>query len=497
MPTELKLKAVREARLVGLGVVVALVAIGLIGLVEKGPVVPAIPSGSSPLSPLSYGTLSFYEASRSRYEAIVLLDPEEILRVRSSRCVYVVISPSKPIERDYALKLLELTRGSCSSIAVLVADEESTSNRLLEQLNSSIRVLGNRVGVVVGDRPLYYPEATVVLGRETYRIVLDMASEVVGGRASGYVAGPVVVTPSRSYGSGELAEVRSSVSIASEEVVGGVHVYVLGDGSVFVNQVLNSNVSAYRKFAEDVLDYLCGGVSDCLVVFDARHYESADPLVSLRRAASGDYPTAELRDLLYTSIALAMALAHPAFWLPPLYKVVSDLVFTYIYSPIFYAFLPVLAFFVSRLLFREEGSARDRPMEEQQERDIFIATELRKSVLSGAVKLGSEDFANLYDMVNLVTAAAVGVKLSDELFPKILSRYVGEKKAFEYWKKMNRLYRKAVHRTLWPPVVAWKRSIVKALDESEEILNALGESLLASAGLERLVTYGGSRGVSS
>ncbi|MCX8209398.1 MAG: hypothetical protein N3G79_07145, partial [Sulfolobales archaeon] len=76
-------------------------------------------------------------------------------------------------------------------------------------------------------------------------------------------------------------------------------------------------------------------------------------------------------------------------------------------------------------------------------------------------------------------------------------RYVGESRAFRYWKKMNKLYRRAAHRTLWPPVVLWRRSIVKALDESEEILNALGESLLASVGLERLVLFGGSHGVSS
>ncbi|MCX8209390.1 MAG: hypothetical protein N3G79_07105, partial [Sulfolobales archaeon] len=124
---ELRREVVREVRLVGLGVTLALIVIGLIGLVEKGPVIPSVPVGSSPLSPLSYGTFSLYEIARSSYNTVVVVEPRDVFRIRSSRCVYIVISPSKPVERDRASEVLELLKKACSSTAVLIADEEPTS----------------------------------------------------------------------------------------------------------------------------------------------------------------------------------------------------------------------------------------------------------------------------------------------------------------------------------------------------------------------------------
>ncbi len=511
MPTGWSLEADREVRLVGLGLAAALVIAGLLGLVEKGPVVPALHLGSSPLSPLSYGTSSLYEMARSRYGAAVILEPGDLEGLKSERCVLVVVSPAVPIEGGEARSLVRRLREACGSLAVLVADEETTSNGLLEALNSSIRIAGNRIGVPQSGGVSYHPVAYLRVGERTILARLDLASEVRGGVPSGFAVGYVVLPgdalrvrlphelPVDSASGGTVVTLWGAVPVASEEVVGGVHVYAIGDGSVLVNQVLDSADPTYRELAEALLDYLCAGSGDCLVVFDARHYAVANPLEALSGEARWLGELAGLRDALYVVLAAAVTMLHPALWLPPLFRAVDEHVFgavlgrgAAVVPPHLAAYAAVLlaAAGIALPLCRRWGTARDGSLPEQLERDVYIAAGLRDSILRGSVKLGPGDFANLYAMVDSALRSVLGVGLSDGSLPGVLGRYVGEGRALEFWRAMNGLYRRATGKTLWPLVVSWRRSVLRYLAESEEVLAALGESLERAAAPERLLSGG-------
>ncbi|MEM2007506.1 MAG: hypothetical protein QW154_07735 [Sulfolobales archaeon] len=503
MPTVWRLEVVREVRLVSLGLAALLVLVGLVALVEKGPQVPAIPIGPSPLSPLSYGTQSLYEIARSTYRTAIILKPEDISSLNSSRCLYVIVSPTIPVGVSNATELVTSLRRSCEVMAVLVADEDTTSNGLLEALNSTIRVVGNRVGVPYDGSLLYYPKATILVSGKKFVVSLDLASEVVGGKLSGYTVG-VAVEASPSFKlvgappthREDMLSARV-VAVASEEVVDGIHVYVLGDGSILLNQVLNSGDRSYRELAEELLRYLCAGDRECTVMFDAIHYSLTNPYAVLSSGAQARDVIASFLDVLYVSTAAFLAVLHPAVWFPELLELANFYLRLVVSSPIAYGLVPLLAFYFSRLLYAGEPGVRDRPMPEQIEKDLYIAPDIRKSVLSRAVKLDSRDFVNLYSIVDLVVLTLVGVRLSDESFPRVMSSYVGTERALEYWKSMNKLYRRATGKSLWPPVVFWKRAVLRSLDESESILNSLGESLTKSLGTGYLATIGGRLGGSS
>jgi hypothetical protein len=490
---ELKLGSHREVRLVSLGLALALVVVGLLALTEKGPVAPAVPVGPSPLNPLSLGTLSFYEMARERYRTLTVTKIEELGALSASKCLFVVVSPEVPVGDGEAAAVARYLRSGCGEVALLVADEETTSNNLLKAFNSTVRVVGNRVGTASNGTISFYPSAVIALAGREHRVVLDLASEVTGGSCVGYVPGSVVVQPPLGIGQNSTV-LKSGVCIASEETAGGAHIVVLGDGSILLNQVLNSGRAAYRDLASDLLNYMCGS-GDCLVILDAIHYRSENPLHFLSSRGGAQSLGASLMDLLYMSLAAALALLHPSFWLPPAFRLCDEFVGAALYSAIAYLAIPIVSAYITHFLTSPDRYLRDEPMAEQTERDVLIAADLRSSIERGSVKLGPKDFANLYSMVSMIATSVLGVGLGDESFPKLLGRYIGDQQATSYWKFMNSTYRRATGASRWPLLVLWGRTTRKALMRSEEVLSALGASLEEGVGIERLATtVGGSIG---
>lgn len=492
MPTESKLVSHREVRIVGLGLVLALILVGLLALVEKGPVAPAVPVGPSPLNPLSLGTTSFYYMVRERYRAHVLTKIEELKDISASRCLFVEISPEIPVGDSEAEAIARYLKLGCGKVSLLVADEETTSNNLLKAFNTSVRIAGNRVGTISNGTFSPYPLAIITLAGREHRVVLDLASEVRGGSCLGYVSGPVAVQlPSSERG--RLVP-RPEVCVMSEDIVQGVHVVAIGDGSILLNQALNSGRAVYRDLASDLLNYMCGN-GDCLVIIDSIHYKSENPLKLLLSWGESRSSGFSVTDLLYMTLATALSLLHPAFWLPPAFKFFDEFVRIAFYTAIAYLAIPIVSAYVVSFLTSPERYSRDEPMAEQSETEVFIAADLRSSIERGTVKLGPKDFVNLYSMVDAITTSILGVGLGDESFPKILGGYVGEERAASYWSFMNRIYRRASGASRTPIVVLWGRTTRRALKWSEEVLSALGASLEEGVGIERLATaVGGSVG---
>jgi len=473
----LKLGGVKEVRLVPVAVVLALVAVGLVALVEKGVPGGAVALGPSPLNPLSYGTRVLYELVRSRYATYIATDLEDLARVRGVRCVYVLVSPERPVDR--AGEILSKLLSGCSEVALLVADEGGGSNSLLRVACSSISVAGNRVGVVSGGVLSLYPGASITLGGREYRITLDLASEVLGGSPVGYVEGLAVVVDVNST----EPVYRSTGVVASEEVLGRVRVLVIGDGSVLLNQALASNRTEYKDLALGIFDYLCGGSYNCTVVLDSIHYPIVSPLEALRAPLG---PT----DYIYATIALLVILIHPATWLPPLLRWL-DTAFGYLLRPpLGYATVSIASLYLAFSLSRSYPYRRDTPLSEQVEEELYVAADVRRAILGGAVKLGPRDFVNLYNIVDEVSARVLGVRLSSREFPGVLGEYLSRDLAQGYWEMMNRYYRRATGASRRPLVVRWRRVVLGAIEASEAVLNALGTSLEATYGAEYLLARG-------
>lgn len=472
MSMELMLKE-RRGRLVPTAVILTLLAVGLIALVEKGAPRLEIPVDSSPLNPLSYGTSILYQTAQTRYRVWTALNLDDLDRVEGDRCIYAIISPSHPVTLDESRAIVSKLLRRCSSTAILIADEETTSNTLLHHLNSSIRILGNRL---VDPLDLsFHPTATIVLSDRRYEIKLDLASEVLGGVAIGVVESAITVDGASSLQRSLVA--RSGVCVASTERVSDrIDVAVVGDGSIFLNQVLASNQTIYRRFAEDLLDYLCGGSTSCAVVFDAMHSSSTDP---------GDLAgvVAELspQDLLYIYMVQMLLLLHPAVWLPPAVAFIDRMLPQVFRGYAMWVSLPLLAVLVLYTIKGGEATSRDEPLAEQREIELYVAPELRRAALEGRIKLDSRDFINLYTMVDTVFRGLVGVGLDDARFPDVVGRYTGVERSRSFWKFMNRYYRRAVRKSLWPPIVFWGRVVKRAVSEGEAMLNAVGSSILQYA----------------
>jgi hypothetical protein len=477
MSTGSKLEKVREVRLVPVAVVVALVAVGLVALVEKGVPGGAVALGPSPLNPLSYGTRVLYELVRSRYTTYVVTSPGELSRVRAGRCVYALVSPERPVveAEDVLSKLLS----GCSEVAILVADEGTGSNSLLRATGSSISVAGNRVGVLSGGTLSLHPNATIALGGRVYRVALDLASEVSGGRPVGYVEGTAVVVDVNS-----TEPIRRGTGVvAAEEALGRVRVLVIGDGSVLLNQVLTSNRTEYRELALGIFDYLCGGIPSCTVLLDAIHNPVVSPLEALKAPLSP-------ADYVYVALALVATLIHPATWLPHLLRLLDTALGYVVRPPIGYATISVASLYLALALSRGYSPKRDAPLPEQVEEELYVAADVRRAILSGAVRLGPRDFVNLYSIVDAVSTRVLGVGLPSAEFPQVLGRYLGADPAREYWEMMNRYYRRATGASRRPMVVCWRRVVLGAIEASETVLNALGTSLETTYGAEYLLARG-------
>jgi len=458
-------------------VVLALAAVGLVALAEKGAPGGAVALGPSPLSPLSYGTRVLYELARSRYATYIATDLKELSRVEAGRCVYVLVSPERPVDR--AEELLSRLLGSCPEVALLVADEGAWSNSLLRAAGSSISVAGNRVGVVSGGVLSLHPNASITLGGREYRVALDLASEVLGGSPVGYVEGLAVVV---NASSAEPVR-RGTAVIAAEELLGRIRVLVVGDGSILLNQVLASNRTEYRDLVLGVLDYLCGGSPSCAIVLDSIHYPLVGPLEALG-APLGQ------ADYVYVALTLLATLVHPATWLPPLLRWLDTALGYLLRPPMGYATVSVASIYLALSLSRSYLHRRDSPLPEQVEGELYVTADVRRAILGGAVKLGPKDFVNLYSIVDAVSERVLGVGLSSREFPKVIGSYLGENIAQGYWEIMNRYYRRATGASRRPLVVRWRKAVLNAIEASEAVLNALGTSLEATYGAEYLLARG-------
>lgn len=493
MSTLLSEKA-KKSSYISRTLLVLTILIGLIALVEKGPLVPGIPVGASPTSPLPLGTLRLFELLSRNYTVYMVLDYNKLDSINGEICVFTTVSPEKPFTIEESLEIVNNLKSKCRRVKLLIADETVNSNNLLVAVNSSIRVNGDRILVLYevrldsgfGPLPIvysgyYYPKAIIHVIKD-HSLTLDKASSVTGGIQVGYVQMEDEAHPEAVYllkPSGELIQVRSGVervAVASREVVNETEVLVIGDGSIFLNQVLDSNRTEYRVFVEDVFQYLCEGRVDCAIALDAVHY----PTVSLNTSDALSYLVSQamkgdIRSILYTAVLVFPIILHPSTWLPPLLVSATDAYLSFLGFPMVKnLFLLALMLFIYDSFLRNKTTARDNRLEEQREEEIGIFAELRKDVFTRKIKPTARDYISVYSVLDEVAQLLWSARFEDPVSLEKLGELLGDReRAVKTWTWSVKLYMKASGRRRLPIVLFWGRAVEKLVEFTSEFLEKL------------------------
>ncbi len=441
---------------------IALALVGIVAVLEKGPISIPVTVGAHPFNRGPFGAYSIYSMLSSNYTVTPVHNWTQALAqlVNCSKALIIIVSP----EAQYTQKDVESIRGfrnKCEETALIIGDETGNSNRVLETLNSTIRISGvqspNPHPIISVDTPWGWRGL----------LVLDKASTLTSIGASTPIGRDILTGEAYAY----------------YEDRGAFKAVVLGDGSIFINQVLQSNASGpYKDFLSSTVRHLCGG--ECKIYIEASKYQSLDPKAALDYMRSPQ--KAALIDpssLLATIIANAI---HPSTWLPPLLNYFNNIVLSLSRDVLFAGILMIFSILaLTLILMRREERMPDAFLEDVREVEWYGYGEFSRRILAEGARLSKRDFLTLYTMVDGVLKSLTGVGLDSEDAVRVLeSRGVERAKAREYWGFMNKYYRRALGKTLWPPIVFWGRVSRKSIGLSENVLKALGVSLMEVKGLE-------------
>ena len=486
----MKEERVKEKAFLSIFLVLTLLAVGLIALAEKGGVGVPVFIGASPFNTGEIGTSSLVELLREKYGSVyVIASLNELDGIRASdKCLFVAISPETPYTTSDSNRIASYL-ARCNHPLILIADENSTSNNLLRAVGAQLEVAtvvtstpSKELGVAVyaPEEGVYlpaHPLSVFYVNNTRYSLYLDIASYIVIHGGSYTIFGEYTVH-AKKYPSGVIAYSNITFGGQAREVVG----YVLSDGSIFLNQVIDRN-ETYRSFALALFQSMCGE-GGCTIIFDGSRY-SPLPLSNLKNNLNSITP-------LYLSFPslLGMVIAnliHPSTWLPPLLdysnKVFAEMLGNHLVSSTLALLFALLAFaYVSR----REVFVSDKPMSEEKLVEVAYAGNILKEIEKGKLKLGREDFKSLYEIVDSVMRDVYGLSLRDKELERRLSLLLGDEKARRYLKSMNKLYDKAVGLSRTPIVLSWSRVVTKYIRDSEEVLSKVGASLMRVEVVEKL-----------
>lgn len=482
---------VKQKGFISTTTILLLIAIGLLALVEKGPTVPGVPIGASPINPLSLGTSKFVELASRNYTTFIVYRLRDLENIGGEICLYITVSPEIPYTVEESKTILSILRNRCSKLRFLIADESTYSNPLLQTLNSSIRIEGSRIyristkiTTAIVSRFLQnisspYPLAEITV-RDTHRVVLDKASAIHGGTATGYT-----YTSSRDEVlcvidlEGEISRCSQLFVVAAKESIDRAELFVIGDGSILLNQVLLSNRSEYLSLAEDLLAYLCEENPRCVVVFDAMHYTT----LSIRSVFSNPYPILGklLQDpltLIYIALSIIALLLHPSTWLPPLIQWLSNVFTNITIGSAGVLTIAISTWIMYRVLAGGTKVYPDQRLAEQIEEEVGVFAELKKSILRTKVKLSKQDFIAICQTLDVMLTLYSGYSLWSDNALNILSDLLGDReKAYRELKWIYRLYRKAFGESRLPLIVLWGRATKRLVSIVDEVGKRIGEKL--------------------
>ncbi len=436
------------------------------------------------------------------YDVVVAEDPQNFLASLQGGGLGVFIAPDKPIPPSLASELLPLFKEGEASF--LVADENTTSNTLIEELTGALVVDGRAVFAPVGGGLKYtpFPEALMAVsenatliqpgagGKGVFKMRLNWASYIepvhqsfprwvkthyVLGITSGIVdsnnngrldAEDLKYTSLTQVGSSRYVEVAAEVVSRS-----GGKVLIFSDSFPFTNQALTPNGSVYRAYVAELF----------------RNLVRAKKVV--------------ICDFLYNTGFRTVGLPyHPAlllYFAASAFKLLDSLITSAITSNSFLALtasastLLLLTYLIGKGLgFRNYRTLEPSTVEEV---DIMAETEIKKAVLTGeAVKNPKEAVKGLWELLNYVLKRLYGFGveeiISDEgllkEFSKALNSDPREIKAELTW--LIKLSRKASGKSHLPLILSWKRALRRYAELTEQVLEPLGYTLMRRGGLRSI-----------
>lgn len=464
----------REVLVPGL-TLLALTLIGLVALLEKGPLEVVTAPGAYPGNSGPLGTSILYQKLKENYTVIPVTNwgyARNLLGSCNVSVVVIIVSPELPYTQE-DLDSIGYLRSSCRKFSLLVADEGGLSNAVLSSLGSSVRIEG-----------LILQPHHITMYVETpwgWRgwLLLDKASRVTS----------LTLANAKPIG---FAELPLSVPVAYYESVNGLELVAVGDGSILLNQVLQSSSSIagyYLDFLRSTVAHLCGYTGNCVILLEASKYKGLDPVEVLR---SGDRRLLGLINMIDLVVALLARILHPSTWLPPLLSMVDYGIKSLMESsPYIKGFIAVVLAILLALIAPREGRVRDSRLEDVVEVEWYGFGEFRRRLLARGAGLTREDFITLYNLVDTTLKTVVGVSLEDPQLPTVLQSIGLDRDAVEKYRNyMVKYYRRATGRSIWPPIVLWGRVTRKAIVMSESILSPLGASLMTLSRLERIEERG-------
>ena len=458
--------------LVGVATIVFLILIGLLAVLELGPPGIMIYTGASPFNTGLLGTSDLYSETKAMYPNTIIITNWSMVRSILTSCknaVLVTISPEIPYAGNEARGVVEqLSR--CGSLGFLVADESGNTNPLLEAIGSFTRVEGTRILDISTGLP--YPTATINTSwGYGDAIVLDIASRlIITGPGSpeheilvsGFVPAAYVTNQTEAQ-QRLIRRVFFDVGVAVEERFDGMVVFTIGDGSVFLNQVMRSQYrDKYLELYRGILNHLCMYQADCLVMIDASKYIGGDPVSLIGRGVN---PA-----LLVTPEFIAAAVAriiHPATWLPPLVSwadnalqrlvVISNLAKILVIST---SVLLISLIMLSKTPIRRTDSLIE-----------VSSAGPKESIVAGVWRglgdkgFGRKDFLEIYREIDEIIYSVTGARLGEPgCGEKLAGAGVDKDLASGFCKYMRRVSLRAMLRRPYPLILRWDRAIEKAID---------------------------------
>ncbi|MEM3833708.1 MAG: hypothetical protein QW128_09030 [Thermoprotei archaeon] len=451
--------------------ILILLLIGFIATIEYGP--PAIPlvEGPSPFNSGSLGTSKLAQTLASEgYNVIPVTNwttTANILR-SCNNVLIIIISPEIP----YSVKDLTSIKSvisSCSNVSFIIADEGPHTNTILSMVGSRIQIVSSkRILEPTGDP---YPYATLKTpSNYVYYLRLDKAA-------------PLDVKD------GEIMGISEGLPVAAYQILNKSKVYALGDGSIFLNQVLElpANVSSsYRNFIVRLVNDLTTPGSTVLIEA-SKYIATSNPQELTLQNSLNVLNNPELFLLLLSRII------HPRFWAPPLFNIINTYLKNLLSSEIIKIIIVVVMIFIGYyIIARNIGkSVYDTKLEDTLEIDVIVDTQVRRTLLEKKAKFTKNDFTALYEIMDQIISKTVNVRINeiDSLIKIFIAYGINEKVARQYVNDMNKLYIKITKRKFRPVILSWNRKILQMINLSEMILNKFGSTLVGEKGVEYKMRY--------
>ncbi len=458
--------------MVSKSIILILLLIGFIAMIEYGP--PAIPlvEGPSPFNSGSLGSSKLAQILASEgYNVVPVTNWTRTANTLKScnNILIIIISPEIPYS-TMDLTSIKSIMSTCSNTSFIIADEGPYANAILSMIGSRNQIVSSkRILEPTGDP---YPYATLKTPSSyVYYLRLDKAA-------------PLDVKD------GEIMGISEGLPVAAYQILNKSKVYILGDGSIFLNQVLElpDNVSLpYRNFIVRLVNDLV--VPGSTVLIEASKYiATSNPQELMMQNGLNILNDPELFLLLLSRII------HPRFWAPLLFNIMNTYLKNLLSSELIKIIIVVIMIFIGyNIISRNIGkSVYDTKLEDTSEIDVIVDTQIRRALLNKKIKLTKNDFIALYEVMDQVIGKTVGVKMNeiDNVIKIFIANGIDEKVARQYVNDMNRLYIKITKKKIRPIVLSWNRKISKMIKLSEMVLNKFGSTLAGEKGVEYKMRYG-------